>query len=493
MAAGVIEADRTRPAAVRARPAEGAWRRVRRLCWGSTPHRVRTLTGAAVVALLVFLAVITTVLTGARDSVDRIGHRAAPQAVRAADLSFALSDMDAQAANLLLVGSDQDHFAQRSTVREAYEQRRAQADADLEQAAEAADNDAGAHRAVNAVLDGLGQYEALVARSDLQESAAKAAPGRPAPDALTSYQQATDLLRSSLLPAADQVAGANEATVQGAYDSQRADLVSGTWWLLLTGLAALGLLGLLQYTLATRYRRRFSPPLAAAVLLTVIGLGHAASLAGDTRDRLHTAKADAYDSVISIGTARLVAYDSNADESRYLVDPSRATTYEQSFLAKSQRIATMEGATLADYDSALALVVGTYRNEHVVDFKGYLADELRNVTFPGEQAAAEQMLLDYQAYQKDDRTLRSLNTQGQLAQAVAFDTGTGANQSDADFNRLGADFDQVIAINQSAFDRTVRQSDDDLATGTTVTFVLLVAGALALTVLAVRPRLREYR
>jgi hypothetical protein len=493
MAAGVIEAGKPRLGAARPPLAERAPSRLRRLAFGSTPARVRTLTGGALLALLAFAAVAATVLGGARDSVDEIGHHAAPQAERAADLSFALSDMDAQAANLLLVGSDPDHFAQRATARQAYDQRRAQADADLEQAAEAAGGDPAAHKAVNTVLDSLGQYEALVARSDLQESAAKAAPGQPAPDALTSYQQATDLLGSTLLPAADQVASVNESTVQTAYDDQRSALAAGTWWLLLTGLAALGLLGRLQYTLTTRYRRLVSPPLAAAGLLAVIALGYALSLASATGDRLHTAKAEAFDSVLSIGTARLVAYDSNADESRYLVDPSRAAAYERDFMDKSQRIVGLDGTTITTYDGALDKAVGDYRANRTVGFKGYLADELNNVTFPGEQAAAEQVLVDYQTYQKDDRTIRSLKTGGQLAQAVAFDTGTGAHQSDADFNQLSGDFDKVIAINQAAFDQAVQRGDDDLATSTTVVFAVLLAGALALTGLAVRPRLREFR
>jgi hypothetical protein len=231
-----------------------------------------------------------------------------------------------------------------------------------------------------------------------------------------------------------------------------------------------------------------------AALLAVVGVGSALSLAGDAQDRLHTAKANAYDSVIALGRARAVAYDSNADESRYLVDPDRAAAYERTFFDKTQQIARFDGTTLTSYDAALAKAVDAHRaDDRAVGFTGYLADELRNITFPGEASAADQVLLDFQAYQQDDRTIRSLRAQGRLADAVAFDTGTGAHQSDADFNKLSDSFEQVIAINQKAFDQAVGQTDSDLGTATVVELVLLVGGALVLTGLAVRPRLREYR
>ncbi|WP_344444305.1 hypothetical protein [Kitasatospora nipponensis] len=460
----------------------------------TTPRRVRALTGAVLGTLLLCAAVGATVLGGARASVAQIGQRAAPQAVRAADLYFALSDMDAQAANLLLVGADGKDYAQRKGVHDLYDQRRAQADQDLERATEAAAGDPVGRQAVADVLDALGDYEALVAREDLQENQDQSLPGHPPASALVSYQQATDLLRDRLLPGADQVADASAASVERVYTGQRADLDSGRWWLLATGVLALLAVAALQYTLAVRYRRLVSPPLVAAALLAVIGLGYALVLAAGTADRLHTAKSSAYDSVLALSRARAVAYDSNADESRWLSDPGRADTYQRTFLDKTQSIALFDGATLQSYDGRLAGAIQDHqRDPHAVGFGGYLGDELRNVTFPGEQQAADQVLADFAVYQRDDRTIRDLQGQGHFAEAIAFDTGSRPGQSNGDFGRLSADFDQVIAINQRAFDDTVRQSEDDLGSGAAAVGAGLLGAALVLTVLAVRPRLREYR
>ncbi|MFD0531554.1 hypothetical protein ACFQ1I_41135 [Kitasatospora arboriphila] len=116
-------------------------------------------------------------LAGARDGIDAIGHRAAPQAVRAADLYFALSDMDAQAANLLLIGADPDYLALRRQTLDIYEQRRTEAGEDLQRAAEAAVGDPAGQRAVQIVIGELGRYEALVARTQLLEDQAQAPAG----------------------------------------------------------------------------------------------------------------------------------------------------------------------------------------------------------------------------------------------------------------------------------------------------------------------------
>ncbi|MEV4613202.1 hypothetical protein AB0K43_11460 [Kitasatospora sp. NPDC049258] len=460
----------------------------------NTPRLVRALTALCLAALLGFAAATASVLGGARSGIDGIGHRAAPQAVRAADLSFALSDMDAQAANLLLIGADPDYTVLRQQTLDTYEQRRNQAGTDLQRAAEAASADPVGQRAVQTVIGELGHYEALVARAQLLEDQAHAPAGKPAPDALDTYRQATDLLRQKLLPAADQVAATNSATVERIYAGQREDLGAGRWWILATGVLALAALAALQRTLTVRFRRRISLPLAAATLLAVLALATGLQRAAQADHRLVVAKSNAYDSVIALGRARAVAYDMNADESRYLTDPARAAAYEQSFLDKTQAVARLVGTTLDSYNGELSRQADAHRADHrVVPFDGYLGTELRNITFAGEQDAAERALTAFQRYQQDDRTIRDLRNHGQLKQAVTFNTGTAAGQSNADFELLGAALVDVQTINQRAFDTAVAEADADLGAGTAFAGGLALALALALTAVGVRPRLREYR
>ncbi|WBP90921.1 hypothetical protein [Kitasatospora cathayae] len=460
----------------------------------TTPRLVRGLAALSLAALIGLGATATAVLGGARDGTDTIGHRAAPQATRAADLYFALSDMDAQAANLLLVGDDQDYTTLRRQTLDTYEQRRNQADDDLQQAAQSAAGDPAGQRAVQLVLGRLGSYEALVARAQLLEEQAKAPAGQPSPAALDAYRQASDLLRNQLLPAADQVTAANEATVDHVYAQQRDALSSGWWWLFVVGLLALAALLGLQRVLAVRYRRVLNPALAAVTLLTGVVLVTGLSLVGRTDDHLVTAKSDAYDSVIALSRARAVAYDMNADESRYLIDPGRAAVWEQAYLEQSQAVVRIDGATLGSYGSQLQNAFDRHRADRsVVPFGGFLGSELRNITFPGEQDAAERVLGAFQEYQVIDRRMRNLHDTGKLKDAITLNTGLAKGQSNYQFGQLSAAMEDTITVNRTAMDAAVSATDGDLDGTTAALAGAALAAALALTALGVRARLREYR
>ncbi|MCX4688582.1 hypothetical protein OG401_30525 [Kitasatospora purpeofusca] len=454
---------------------------------------MRGLTGLALVGLLTAGAATATVLAGAREGTDAIGRRAAPQVVRSADLYFALNDMDAQAANLLLFGADPDFAGLRGQTLDTYELSRARADTDLQRVAEAVVGDPAGQRAVQSVIGELGRYEGRVARAQLLEEQAHAAAGKPSAEALAAYREATDLLRQRLLPAVDEVTAANAATVERIYAAQRGDLGAGWWWILVTGLLALAALGILQRVLAMRFHRLVNVPLAVTTLLTLAWLVTGLTLASRADHQLVVAKSNSYDSVIALGRARAVAYDLNADESRYLTDPARAVAYEQSFFDKTQSFARVDGAILGTYNAKLAALADTHRADlGTVGFGGFLGDELRNITFAGEQDAAERVLTAFQAYQRDDRKIRELNAQGRLKEAVTFNTGLAAGQSNADFGLLATALDDVQAINQHALDRAVAATDDDLDTATAVLGGAVLAAALALVALGVRPRLREF-
>ena len=109
-------------------------------------------------------------------------------------------------------------------------------------------------------------------------------------------------------------------------------------------------------------------------------------------------------------------------------------------------------------------------------FGGYLGAEFRNITFPGERAAAVRTLLAYQVYERDDRKLRAM-AKTNLAAAVAYDIGTAPGQSDGAFNAYDADLSSVIAINSAAFAEAIAAGEKDTATGYLAFAVL--AGLLA--------------
>ncbi|GAB7184455.1 hypothetical protein ATKI12_4286 [Kitasatospora sp. Ki12] len=141
---------------------------------------------------------------------------------------------------------------------------------------------------------------------------------------------------------------------------------------------------------------------------------------------------------------------------------------------------------------AEAQVLARLAGEWRVGFGGYLGDELRNITFAGEQDAAERVLAAFQQYQRDDRKIRELNAQGKLKEAVTFNTGLNPGQSNADFGVLSAALEDNQAINQRAFEAAVATADGDLDATSAALGAAALAAVLALTALGVRPRLREF-
>ncbi|MEY9875535.1 hypothetical protein ABH931_005039 [Streptacidiphilus sp. MAP12-33] len=468
-------------------------RRLRRLRPRTVPSRLRWFTAGCLLLTAVLGAVGLTTAFGAQSAWSAIGDRQAPQVVDAAGLYQALTDLDAQSANLIMFGADGSLASQRTAALSAYTADRATADRDLQRATLDAAGNASVQQALQDVLDGMGRYQDLDGRALALNDAAHRPAGRSDAAAVADYSQATDLMRTTLLPAADRLVQANNDAYNQTYDTERSTLATGLWWTVALGVAALAALIGLQVWLAARFKRLINPALAASTLLVLLFTGLAGSMWADEREHLRYARRDAFDSVVALSRARAVVYDANADESRYLLDPGRAAQYQDAFEAKSQQILALSGASISDYDSALAAAVTAYRADHAdVRFRGFYGTEFHNITFTGERAAAEQTLAAYQAYERDDRTIRALAASGKLDQAIAFCTSYAPGASNATFADHDAALQKLIGINSAAFDQGVKDGRGELASR-----IPLLAGglglALVLCLVGVRPRLREFR
>jgi hypothetical protein len=457
------------------------------------PHRIVAAAAAAIVLVATLGIVAGTAVGGLRGGFRQIGRDAGPEVVAASDLYFALNDMDAQAANVLMIGDERGLGVGRASALVIYEQRRRQADDDVRQASAIADTGATGRQALRRVLDGLGRYEALMAEAILLDGQAHHAAGMVPPNAVAKYRQATDLLKAQVLPAADSLTTSSAAVLDHAYQIRRAGARDAEMWTAILGAALLAVLAGLQWFLTRRFRRLVNPALvlasAAAVLLTILGV----RLFGAEAEHLRVAKKDAFDSVLALVRMRAIGYDANADESRYLVDPARANHYRQTFLDKSQQVLRLDGATLATYDTDLAQAVGAYRADHSdLRFHGFLGTEFRNITFPGERAAAEHTLTLYQAYERDDRRMRALADSGRLHEAIRFNTSYAPGNSNHDFGAYDKSLAALIAINHDAFDSAIRDGEHALGDWDLIPPAAVVL-VVALVVAGIWPRLAEYR
>jgi hypothetical protein len=396
-----------------------------------------------------------------------------------------------------------------------YARDRQRAESDLQQVAVTAAADPAAQQAVSSVLDALGRYEALAADAILLNQRGRDPAGSSSAGTLGYYRQATDLMRTAVLPAAEALTSSNASSLDAAYRQDRSGAREGRLLVLAIGLAVTAALIELQVFLARRYRRLINPALAAATLLAC-GLAIAGAVQLDAQaNYLKVAKQDAFDSILALTRARAVSYDANADETRYLVDPARAGRYQDSFLDKSQRLADVGNVGIQGYDAALATDISAYQANHAdVRFGGYLGTEFRNITFTGEPAAAIKALLAYQVYERDDRRLRALAAgdgamtggngasgvgatasggRQRLGQAIAFDIGTSPGQSDWAFSNWDAALGSLIAINEKAFTAATTAGTRTGSGWTRVVPAVGTAVIVGLTVAGAWRRIGEYR
>jgi hypothetical protein len=204
------------------------------------------------------------------------------------------------------------------------------------------------------------------------------------------------------------------------------------------------------------------------------------------------AKEEAFDSIGVLERALADAYDANGDESRWLLEyrtPQQANFYENAFNQKADRVATRPKDLS---DEALLQNIKQQTNIVPPGFKGYLADELKNITFPGEKDAALDTLRKFLEYRKIDGQIRQLEKDGKHTEAVALCLGTEKGQSNWVFDQFVKALKETININRNYFIAALKQAKRAL---TGLEWFGPLVGALAvavLTFLGLRPRLKEY-
>lgn len=420
------------------------------------------------------------------------------------DLYFRLNDMDAQAADALLVGFHPTIEVPASVDAAAsvrtYETDRAAADRDLQKiAANAALADPYAR-----LLDALGGYEALIAQALYIDQGQKSQdPAKPPTEALGTYQRASSMMHSGVLPIASQITATDSARVNGQYAADRDDARTYAVLALVAGLLVLGALVAANRYLARRFRRMLAPALAAAAVVTLAMAGAGAGVLLHGATQFKVAKQDAFDSINALTRARAVSYDANADESRWLLDPTAAL--QNSFFAKASQIAAVPGVDAAvaaadpgAYYDGLKSAVGQLEVDAdansvaKVKLGGFLGTELNNITFPAEAQGAWAAARTFDAYLQDDAVIRGDVNRGELGEAVKLDIGTRPGQSNYAYYQYDQALTHVIAINENAFTGAI----DDGQAGLGVWVWLPYAAGLLLLALvgaALYPRLREYR
>ncbi|MFD4508159.1 hypothetical protein [Streptomyces sp. NPDC058457] len=444
----------------------------------------------SVSALLVIALVLTGLFT--RSAWSDIRNHSAPQITSATGLYFTLNDMDAQLANQLMFGTDKDLADDRSTAAHIYNQRRSQAGVYLRDLSVAAQGDPVAEASVAQAIADFGSYEEGASHALILSKQHAFAAGRTDADTLAAYRSTTDLMRTRLLPEADQLVTANNIAFNTTYATTTDSLSSARIGVLAAGLLLVAVLVVLHLFFTFRFRRIVNPALAAAVLIAVgVSITASAQISAQ-QDHLHVARRDAYDSVVALTRARAVAYDANADESRYLLDQPNAAEHQQHFFDKTQQLMRLPGATIHTYDAKAAAAMAGYRaNQEDLRFTGFFGDEFRNITFRGEREQAEAVVARYQVYEVDDRKIRAIAASGDVTGAIAFCVSYKPGESNWAFGEFDTALQKLIKINTSAYEQASSQG-----AGSALSAPVGLAGAavviVALAVVGLRRPLAEF-
>jgi CHASE3 domain sensor protein len=438
--------------------------------WADTPHVLQASMLIIWIAALGFVLASNASVADARRTIQTIGRDTAPSIVAAQSMKASMVDMDANAANDLLGGPNGVQ-----TARDTYNTDRTAAVTGLIKAARNITYPE-EEPLIQTMENDMSLYAGYVSQAQLYNQLGDSA------SATRSMKTATDLMHQQILPAADQLDAVNFDHLTTTYADRKQSAGLALAMVLIAGLIVIGLLITVQVFVARRTRRTLNLPLLGATLVALVLTGRLVSTLNAETSDLKVAKQDAFDSVHFLWQARAIAYDANGDESLYLLPGFDKQLYDTSFHAKAAQLA----------DRPLTDQLITQAAAGNVQFKGRLADEMNNITFPGELDAATQMLRTYAQYFTLDGQIRAFETGGQHDAAVALDTGSAVGQSDWAFAQFDAALGKTLGINEQWFADSVQRSFDDL-NGMDV-FGPVAGLILAVLVwLGLRPRLAEYR
>src|SRR4051794_5366534 len=363
----------------------------RRAVRPETPVRLRLWVAVTVLTAAALLAGLSLLMARVQDQIRIIGDEAAPQAATAADLYFALSDMDAQVARLVLTAGNDKLAGSQIDALATYQARSRQVDADLQKSMAGA----AAKDTVLTLLDQLAVYRERVWQS---LTAGDSAPGY--------YTQATNTMHLGLLPAAQSLRSASEERLSRAYAGKRATEVWAVTLAIVLGGALLVLLFALQVWLARRFRRVLNPALVAATVLTIALVLPAIAVLLLQGERLGAARSESLTPFLRLSQARAISYDAAADTSRYLIG-ANLTFHDDDFKRKSACL------TGGGCDTPLPAVAGG-------------ADVSPDQT--------DQVITRWQAYVRDHQKVIGLATAGDDDDAIGALTGIRRGDAAFDFS-----------------------------------------------------------
>ncbi len=283
--------------------------------------------------------------------------------------------------------------------------------------------------------------------------------------ASANYLKASALLSGYLLPDADNLDKASTYALNQSYSELRETARTTEWELIGSTALFVGVLFLVQVFYSRRFRRMVSGSMALAIVLACVYGGYSYVQFSRIDADLTSAKQDAFDSIHVLSRARASAYVLRQNELDAQLDGKSAAEHARQFNESLSKLVNLpDGMNVSTF--AHQLNSGKVPDEA----GGYMAAELRNVTFAGEW----------------DSAARAVNALNSYVSAASTPASAQA------FNQFITALDQTRAINQSEFDKLAADAGSatkgmtwaDLALGIVLSLLIF---------LGINPRLKEYK
>jgi hypothetical protein len=413
-----------------------------------TTPGVLTLLAAALVLVSVLVGVLTAIGVQARaTALDDLATSSGPLSVAAQDIYRSLSDADATATGAFLAGGEEP-----AGQRSRYENDIAQAESSLALAVAAREPaDVTAEGSPLATLSAkLSVYTGLV-------ETARANNHQGLPVGAAYQREASNLMRTQLLPAAEDLYRSTTAQVADREDEAGAFPIVE----LLLGLIAIGLLVVAQRYLRRRSNRVFNVGLLVATGAALVSLVWVLIASLGARANVDDGR-DVFAGMDSVARARIDTLTARADETLTLVARGSGTSFEEDYAGASKRLARFVQA--GDHEGLDDAATGQVRSA-------------------GEA---------YDAWSSVHEDIRSADDGGNYTEAVRLAIGP-------DRDGAAAQFDAVDSALGKALDATTDRFDDEVAqasgavTGAVLGVIVLAVLMAAGSVVGIWQRLKEYR
>lgn len=336
-----------------------------------TPGRMRAFLVLAAAVSVVFGLAAAQGFRQSDGALDRAKANAA-QVVRIQAIHTNLVSANADATNAFLVGGleppdQRQHF--------------------VESMASAARLISEAATAQPADQEALGELNTTLITYDGLIEQARANNRQGLPIGSQYLRNANAVLQNDSLPLVNALVDANEKRVDTEFDG----VAYGTIWVLAGGVLAVVIYAITLRWLARRTHRYINIPIAAGGLLilltTIVGSVTLSSASGDassTRD-------DAYAKTLALSRARIAAYDARSNESLTLIAHGSGDAFDKAYNTASATVdeelrkssgngleaswnnykaihtKVRKADTGGDWDSAVAMAVGTTKDNNSVD------------------------------------------------------------------------------------------------------------------------------